>query len=85
MSNMTRRAFITPLGGTPPLPFAPPCNRQRPFFVAGDRQGFPLFNRRRFSSARGRRDGPAALGAASRNEKKAALTLDHSAGLMLVG
>jgi hypothetical protein len=27
----------------PPLPLAPPCNRQRPFFVAGDRQGFPLF------------------------------------------
>jgi hypothetical protein len=26
----------------PPLPLAPPCNRQRPFFVAGDRQGFPL-------------------------------------------
>jgi hypothetical protein len=22
-----------------PLPLAPPCNRQRPFFVAGDRQG----------------------------------------------
>ena len=24
---------------------APPCNRQRPFFVAGDRQGFPLLVR----------------------------------------
>ena len=23
--------------GGPPLPLAPPCNRQRPFFVAGDR------------------------------------------------
>jgi hypothetical protein len=22
----------------PPLPFAPPCNRQRPFFVAGAAQ-----------------------------------------------
>jgi hypothetical protein len=31
--------------GGPPLPLAPPCNRQRPFFVAGDRQGFPLFVR----------------------------------------
>jgi hypothetical protein len=31
--------------GGPPLPFAPPCNRQRPFFVAGDRQGFPLLVR----------------------------------------
>jgi hypothetical protein len=29
----------------PPLPLAPPCNRQRPFFVAGDRQGFPLLVR----------------------------------------
>jgi hypothetical protein len=28
-----------------PLPIAPPCNRQRPFFVAGDRQGFPLLVR----------------------------------------
>jgi hypothetical protein len=25
-----------------PLPFAPPCNRRRPFSVAGDRQGLPL-------------------------------------------
>ena len=31
--------------GGPPLPLAPPCNRQRPFFVAGDRQGFPLLVR----------------------------------------
>src|SRR5262249_53466337 len=31
--------------GGPPLPFAPPFNRQRPFFVAGDRQGFPLLVR----------------------------------------
>jgi hypothetical protein len=31
------------LPGGAPLPLAPPCNRQRPFFVAGDRQGFPLF------------------------------------------
>jgi hypothetical protein len=30
------------LPGGPPLPFAPPCNRQRPFFVAGDRQGLPF-------------------------------------------
>src|SRR6516165_4504175 len=35
----------------------------------------------RFSSARGRRDGQKALGAASRSEKKTALTLDHSARL----
>ena|SRR5207244_2633314 len=28
--------------GGPPLPFAPPCNRQRPFDVAGDPAGFPL-------------------------------------------
>ena len=34
-----------------------------------------------FPSARGRRDGQEALGAASRSEKKTALTLDHSAGL----
>src|SRR5262245_51116286 len=27
-----------------PLPLAPPCNRQRPFVVAGDRQGFPLWS-----------------------------------------
>jgi hypothetical protein len=27
------------LPGGPPLPLAPPCNRHRPFFVAGDRQG----------------------------------------------
>ena len=33
------------LPGGPPLPLAPPCNRQRPFFVAGDRQGCPLFVR----------------------------------------
>src|SRR5262252_5375192 len=33
------------LPGGPPLPLAPPCNRQRPFFVAGDRQGFPLLVR----------------------------------------
>ena len=31
------------LPGGPPLPLAPPCNRQRRFFVAGDRQGCPLF------------------------------------------
>src|SRR5262249_55575976 len=28
-----------------PLPLAPPCNRQRPFFVAGNRQGLPLLVR----------------------------------------
>jgi hypothetical protein len=33
------------LPGGPPLPLAPPCNRQRPFFVAGDRQGLPLLVR----------------------------------------
>ncbi len=33
------------LPGGPPLPLAPPCNRQRPFVVAGDRQGFPLLVR----------------------------------------
>ena len=27
--------FRSPAG--PPLPLAPPCNRQRPFFVSGDR------------------------------------------------
>jgi len=37
-------AFVRSPGG-PPLPLAPPCNRQRPFFVAGDRQGFPLLVR----------------------------------------
>src|SRR5258708_1100768 len=31
--------------GGPPLPLAPPCNRQRPFLVAGDRQGLPLLVR----------------------------------------
>jgi hypothetical protein len=31
--------------GGPPLPLASPCNRQRPFFVAGDRHGFPLLVR----------------------------------------
>src|SRR2546426_11392442 len=31
--------------GGAPLPLAPPCNRQRPFFVAGDRQGLPLLVR----------------------------------------
>src|SRR5262249_60444105 len=30
------------LPGGPPLPLAPPCNRRRPFFVAGDRQALPL-------------------------------------------
>jgi hypothetical protein len=30
------------LPGGAPLPLAPPCNRQRPFFVTGDRQGLPL-------------------------------------------
>jgi hypothetical protein len=34
------------LPGGPPLPLAPPCNRQRPGFVAGDRQGFPLLRTR---------------------------------------
>jgi hypothetical protein len=29
--------FRSPEGA--PLPFEPPCKRQRPFFVAGDRQG----------------------------------------------
>jgi len=33
------------LPGGPPLPLAPPCSRQRPFFVAGDRQGLPLLVR----------------------------------------
>src|SRR5262249_15419454 len=28
-----------------PLPLAPPCNRQRPFFVAGERQDLPLLVR----------------------------------------
>jgi len=27
------------------LPLAPPCNRQRPFFVAGDRQNVPWGHR----------------------------------------
>jgi hypothetical protein len=27
------------------VPLAPPCNRQRPFFVADDRQGFPFLVR----------------------------------------
>ena len=31
--------------GGPALPLAPPCNRQRPFFVAVDRHGFPLLVR----------------------------------------
>src|SRR5262249_33950625 len=31
--------------GGPPVPLAPPYNRQRPFFVAGDRQAFPLLVR----------------------------------------
>jgi hypothetical protein len=30
----------------PPLPPAPPCNRQRLFFVAGDRQNFGLSRQR---------------------------------------
>jgi hypothetical protein len=32
--------------GGPPLPLVPPCNRQRPFFVAGDRQDFRLLRQR---------------------------------------
>jgi hypothetical protein len=31
--------------GGPPLPAAPPCNRHRPFLVAGHRQGLPLLVR----------------------------------------
>ena len=41
---MTACPFRLP--GGPPLPLAPPCNRQRPGFVAGDRQGFPLLRTR---------------------------------------
>ena len=33
-----------PLPGGPPLPLAPPCNRQRFSFVAGDRRGFPSWS-----------------------------------------
>src|SRR5262249_52981445 len=39
-----RSCPFRPPGG-PALPLALPCNRQRPFFVAGDRQGFPLLVR----------------------------------------
>src|SRR5262249_55319778 len=42
--QMMRIGFWGVLPGRP-LPLAPPCNRQRPFFVAGDRQGCPLFVR----------------------------------------
>jgi len=37
LTQILMEAFRSP--GGPPLPLAPPCNRQRPFFVAGDRQG----------------------------------------------
>src|SRR5260370_32517651 len=33
-----------PLAGGLPAPLAPPCNRHRPFFVAGDRQGFSFWS-----------------------------------------
>src|SRR5215475_2372022 len=41
---MTVLPIAPPRG--PPLPLAPPCNRQRPFFVAGDRQDFRLLRQR---------------------------------------
>ena len=39
MQSATNCPFRSP--GGPPLPLAPPCNRQRAFFVAVTRQGFP--------------------------------------------